>query len=50
MLRLPESIICDWSPKSDELMIARGNKIAIKDSTLHYERAHYDNIFPADSR
>lgn len=49
MLRLPESISFDWSPTTDEIMIARGNKIVIKDSTLHYERANYDNIFSSSN-
>ena len=50
MLRLPGSVCCDWSPTSDEIMIALGNNLIVKDSTLHYDRSHYDNIFNSNSR
>jgi hypothetical protein len=48
MLRLPQSTCCDWCPNHDKIMISCGGSVVIKDSTLHTDYGHFENLFASN--
>lgn len=45
MLEVPDVTAVSWSPVGEQIMMAKGNTVYVKDASMHQKEGTYDDLF-----